>query len=294
MNDLKKIIEKYSLEPIKYKYYKKAKAIFLKDKGFIIKPKNNIKTYDYLHSRGVDFFPNYYNEVNDDYDMVEYIDGIDYPNEQKTLDIMYLTSILHNKTLFYRELDLNRIKEIYEGVNKEIDEIRDYYLNINDQIDRTQFLSPRLYLLARNISIIYYCLSKAKELVDEWYEIVIEKKRERVVLNHNNLSNSHIVKRKREYLLSWDKASIDSPIYDIYHLYEEEYKNIDFITLLEYYEQKFPLLLEEKLLLIIKLMIPKKILFSEHCYQDTVMVSNLFIFLNKALRLEKYFENKKK
>ena len=79
-----------------------------------IKEKNNhnIKeTYDYLSSRGFDYYPKLILN-NNKYNVYEYIREVSSPLEQKAIDMMMLLSMLHNKTTFYKEMDINEYKEI--------------------------------------------------------------------------------------------------------------------------------------------------------------------------------------
>lgn len=291
MKNLREIISKHDLNPYRYTCYKKARIIDTENGSFVLKEKNNLSTYNYLLSRNFDYFPRVISNNGEDYELSEYIEGIDYPNEQKLIDLIYVVSILHNKTLFYREIDLNRIKEIYENYLKNLEELSSYYYNINEIIDNSLYMSPSIYLLAKNISKVYYALYLVKEYLEKWYKIVSNKKKERVVLVHNNLDVSHIIKNNKEYLISWDKADKDTPIMDLYILFKNNYQKLDFITLLNYYESKFQLLQEEKLLLLTKLLLPEKLVLTNNIYEDTVKFNNYFIFLNKVLDLNKYLEN---
>ncbi len=291
MKNLREILDKHELNPYRYTCYKKARIIDTEEGSFVLKAKCNLDTYNYLLSRNFDYFPRIISDSGEDYEITEYIDGVDYPSEQKSIDLIYLVSILHNKTLFYRETDLNRIKTTYEESLKKQEELSNYYYSLNDVIDSVIYMSPAIYLLARNISKIYYALYLTKEYLEKWYKIVSDKKKERLVLVHNNLDVSHLIRSNKEYLVSWDNARQDLPIIDLYVLFKNNYRNIDFITLLNYYESKFPLLKEEKLLLLIKLLLSDKLELSSNVYTDTINFNNYFIYLDKVLDLNNHLEN---
>ena len=80
---------------------------------FLIK-EENIKTYDYLLSRGFNYFPNII-----DYDsegvIFEYIDNIDYDINLKSKDFIKLLSLLHVKTSCF--LDKNDYEMIFDSLN---------------------------------------------------------------------------------------------------------------------------------------------------------------------------------
>ena len=106
---------------------------------------------------------------------------------------------------------------------------------------------------------MYASLDYAKYQINNWYNIIEEKKRIRVVNIHNNLSLDHYIKNKEDYLISWDKYIIDSPVIDIVKLYKEVYLNMDFSEALSIYMDKFPLNEIEKKLLFIMLVMPDEI-----------------------------------
>ena len=62
--------------------------------------------YNYLLSRSFDYFPEVLNE-DDEYIYYRYINDIDEPREQKMVDLVNLVSLLHNKTTFYKEVDID-------------------------------------------------------------------------------------------------------------------------------------------------------------------------------------------
>ena len=49
------------------------------------------------------------------------------------------------------------------------------------------YMSPSNYLISRNISFIYSAINYAKASIDYWYKLVENKRKVRVVINHNNL-----------------------------------------------------------------------------------------------------------
>ena len=72
---------------------------------------------------------------------------------------------------------------------------------------------------------------------------------------HNNLDLNHYIKGDRDYLISWNKAKFDMPIFDLYKLFKRN-KTYNYIDLLDRYEQNYPLLEYEKKLLLIMLSMP--------------------------------------
>ena len=139
---------------------------------------NIINTYNYLNSRGFGYLPRlvYYN--NDGY-VYEYENGITMPNEQKISDIIKIDALLHNKTVYYKDISLDEVKEIYENLNMKIDNTYNYYDDLITVIESKIYASPSEYLLLRNCSTIFSCLSFCKSSLDKWYEIVSNKNKKR-------------------------------------------------------------------------------------------------------------------
>ena len=99
------------------------------------KKKNNEidKIYEYLLSRNFDYFPEIVKE-DDEYIYYKYINDIEEPSEQKVMDLVVLASLLHNKTTFYREVDIDNYKYIYESVSDKIEDTFNYYNTLMDYI----------------------------------------------------------------------------------------------------------------------------------------------------------------
>ena len=140
--------------------------------------------------------------------------------------------------MYIREISLDEIKSIYEELNKKIDETRNYYLKINDIIDQEEFINPSHYLLIRNISLFYSMLNYSQNTLNNWYDKIKSAKSIRVVLLHNNIDIDHLIINENKYLISWDKAYFDNPIYDIEMFYHKYYQDIELIDTLYLYDRK--------------------------------------------------------
>ena len=194
MNEIRSILKKKGFHP---KSYERIKNIFVIDtnegKYVIKKNTNNCDIYDYLNTRGFYNFPANYNMKGDNFDISSYIDDISVPKEQRIEDLISLLGLLHNKTSYYQEIDLDEIKKNYEDIKQNLFSLLSYYNELNDYLDTLIFLSPAEYLLIRNISIIYYMISYGLEKVEEWYKIAVSTKRIRTCLIHNNISLEHLL-----------------------------------------------------------------------------------------------------
>lgn len=292
MKEINELIRDY--KPNGYKKLGNAILVNTKEDKLIIKKKtSNNNIYEYLNSRSFRYYPRIIDE-NNNYRVTEYVEEIDYPEDQKIIDMINLVSLLHNKTTFYKELDEDDYKKIYEDIQGNIEYLNSYYIDIITIIESKVYMSPSEYLLARNISKLFASLNYCKNELDKWLEIIESKKKQRFVVLHNNLNLEHYIRNDNSYLISWDKSKIDIPIFDLYKLYKKYALLFDFETILKEYEKNYPLLKEEILLLFILISLPDKIEFINNEYENTKIVSKKIDMIYKTEKLiEEYSKTKK-
>ena len=265
MNSLEIVNKLY--KPYRITKLSKCTLIDSLDGSFIIKPKGdkNIQDiYNYLKSRGFNAFPEIIDESRSDINIFEYIHGFEYPKEQKALDMIKLVSILHSKTSYEKTVTEDKYKEIYDNINNNLDYYKNEYNRYVDEFENEVFMCPSHYLFIRNSSKLLNQIAFCKSKLDDWYESVKDKKTSRVALIHNNLNLNHFIKGEKEVLISWDKAISDTPILDIYGLYQIEALNLEFKSLIEIYKKHYPLEKEEFDLLLIMLCMPRNITFKNN------------------------------
>ncbi|MGN1357895.1 MAG: hypothetical protein ACI4WU_00865 [Bacilli bacterium] len=240
--------------------------------------------YNYLLSRSFDYFPEVLNE-DDEYIYYRYINDIDEPREQKMVDLVNLVSLLHNKTTFYKEVDIDNYKYIYESISKEIDDTYSYYNIVMDNIESEVYMSPSNYLIARNITIIYNALRYSKRNIDRWYKMIENSRKLRVVMTHNNLSLDHYLKNDRPYLISFDRARIDMPLNDLVSLYKKHYLDFEFSDLFKIYLSKYPLSESEMMLFLTIISIPDKIPNNDSEYMRVLSIRRIIDYVYKTADL---------
>ena len=248
------------------------------------KNKNIDKTYRYLKSRSFDYFPEPI-EINNEKEIYPYIEDTDEPLEQKAVDLTHLMSLLHNKTTFYREVDIDKNKEIYEDILTRLEYLDNYYTDLITLIEKEVYMSPSSYLIARNINIIFESIYFSKDKIEEWYKKIENNKNERVVNIHNNINLDHYRKSDKPYIISWNKSRIDSPIYDLLSFYQNHYLDLDFDDLFRYYESNYPLKEEERLLLFMYMAIPPKIEIENSEYKMCIKINKIIDYLYKTSNL---------
>lgn len=283
-NDLRGKISKYKLPGEVFTIKSGARII---DNKIVIKNKVNDsidRTYDYLKSRAFDYFPSLL-ESSDGYEVYPYIEDIYEPREQKAMDMMHLLSLLHSKTTFYREVDIDKNKEIYENIINNINYLNDYYNELIYLIEKEVYMSPSSYLIARNINIIFSSIYYVRDNIEKWYKKIENNKNERVSYIHNNINLDHYVKRDKPYLISWNKSRIDNPIYDLLSFYKNHYLEFDFDDLFHYYESNYPLKEDERLLLFTYMAIPPVMDKSGSEYDMCIKINKTIDYLYKTSNL---------
>ena len=292
---MKEIKEIFKNEKILIYELKKKVIIITTDKGkYVLKPKvNNDYIINYLISRNFNYYPQIIK--NDKYEITKYIEQIEMPLEQKMDDLIFLVALLHNKTTHFKEISNDEYKKLYEDLDNNIKYLFSYYNDIMSVIESKIFMSPSEYLFARNISKIYGTLNFCKGELDKWEKIMEKKKKQRLVVLHNNLSLDHILRNEQSYLISWDKAKIDLPIFDLYKLYKRHGLEYDFQEIFKNYEKNYPLLEEERLLLFILISLPDKIEFNKCEFIMCQKITRLIDMIYKTERIiSPYYSEKRK
>lgn len=284
----REFLEKYQLYPKSIQYKNKVKIIEEQDKKYVVKQnrKKFPNLYSYLTSRNFLNFPNIYTSLEEEYEMSEYIEEIPVDEAQKVEDMIYLLSILHNKTTFYKKVELDALKKIYEDTISEYQYLFSYYQNIQSMIEEEIYMSPSHYYFILNISDTYQVLIKGKEALENWYKIVNEKKTLRFTLNHNNLEKDHLIVNNQLYFISWDKAENNFPIIDLVNLFQNNYDIIDIETLLSLYQSKYQLLDYEYYLFIAKICLLKRIDFND---SEDKKIETISSFIEYIKKIKDYF-----
>ena len=203
MNNERSFLKKYNIIPTGYEYKNNVKIIETKNNKYVLKRnKNNIlDIFNYLHLKNFNYFPNVYNkDRNDLYEIYEYIDSSDMSNYEKSEEIIYLLSLLHNKTTSYKDIDIDEYKKIYEDIFNKLNELEEYYISLNNEIDKEIYMSPSNYLLVRNITKIYSAIYYCKTQLEEFYNIVKDNSKIRIALNHNNIDLSHLLRNEKSFI----------------------------------------------------------------------------------------------
>lgn len=278
------ILKELNIRADKIEIKGKVIVITSNNKRYIIKEKNrnsDSSIFKYLETRNFNYFPKIYNS-NDYFDLIEYIDDIDEPSEQRMQDLIYIVSLLHSKTSFYEDINEDTYKKVYEDIKNDIDYLYKYYSEYIETIEEAVYMSPSSFLFALNYYKIIDSLNYCYKTLDEWLSIIKEKKKWRKTIIHNHLNLSHFIKNKDSYLISWDNSTYDLPIYDLYKLYKDNALDYDFLSLFKDYEKIYPLLDEERKILSVLIYLPNKINLSNSEMNLCFEISKLMDYLDKT------------
>ncbi len=245
---------------------------------FVVKPKGkkDVKElFNYLKVRDFAAFAGIVDDSRSELNIYEYVEDVDYPKDQKAIDMIRVVGNLHSKTSYRKEVREDKYKEIYDNLKGNLEYYKNLYKEQVNRIEERIFMSPSEYLFIRNSSKLLAQVTFCEEKLDDWYEAARDKRETRVSVIHNNLALEHFLKAKNEALISWDKSSIDSPVLDIYNFYQKEGLNLEFGSILKEYMKVNPLEKEEQELLFILLCMPGKLDFSNDEFTSCNNISNL-------------------
>lgn len=294
--EIREFFDKESIVTKKITIKKDVRIIDTGHDRFVIKKRDKDleDLFRYLESRSFNYFPKILYKT-DNYDIYEYVNDTSIPIEEKGIDIIKLLTMLHSKTTFYKDVDEDYYKKIYEDINSRINYLENYYNDMAEIIERQEYMSPSSYLFIRNITLVFHALNYCRHNIEKWYKIIDEKKRIRIVNIHNNISLDHYLLDNRPNFISWRLSKRDMPIYDLIKFYKKYYLELDFCELLRNYELVYPMLLEEKLLFFCLISLPEKLEFNDSEYNLCLSIKKFYDYLNNSDKfIMDYFPEKNK
>ena len=250
MNNITEILDKYNLKINKFSYINNCIIIDTNKGKYVLKRKkrnDKKEIYDYLLSRNFSFFLYPENSFDNEYEIYYY---------------------------------LNEIKEIYENKKNMINDLKNYYENLEEKFSESIYPSPYELLLLTNVTKIYNSLDYANILLEEWYKDIIKNKKRRICLIHNHISLDHFIDRKDAKLINFDYSKYDSPVYDFVYFYKKHYYELDMTCLFNSYQYKYLYTKEEVLLLFISIILPNKIVLKKDISYNTYIIHQLIEYID--------------
>lgn len=265
------------------------KIIETEDRKIVIKKKSKDMSslFDYLNRRNFLCYPNIEKETRNDVEY-EYYNEKKYFNQNDDEDFIRTIADLHYKTTYYKDVSRLKYKDIYNTLIDNIDYLKDYYEKYISEADIETYMSPSNYLFVRNYSIVNSSLFYIEKELNAWYNLVKDKTKERVSVVHNNLRKDNFLRSDKDLLTGWENYMVDTPILDIYKLYKNEYKNIDFKSMFKVYNDIFKLTKEELKLFFIMISMPKKLEKTDNEFNN---VRNTKLFIDYMYRTNDFIKN---
>lgn len=219
----------------------------------------DINIYNYLLSRGFDYFPKIV-DYNDTTIMFEYVENISCKFEQKAQDYIKLLSLLHFKTSYYKKTNIDEYKAIYEDIHNKLKDVINYYNSLINIIESKEYMSPAEYLVARNITNIFMLIDYGFKELEEWFKLVKNSNKKRVVTLYNKIDLNNMIEGiNSSYLTDYNNLSEGLPIFDLCNFFKKYCLKIDFTSSINKYQKIFKLSNEELKLLFVLISIPEKI-----------------------------------
>ncbi len=260
----------------------KAKILETDTGKIVVKPKKKelMELFDYLQSRDFNSYPKIIDEDNEEVRYEYYEDS--YFHQESDEDFIRSVGELHYKTTYFKNVSRKKYKEIYNTLIENVDYLKDYYGKIIHDIDMESYMSPSDYLLARNYTIINTSLIYIEKELNAWYNLVKDKTKERVCVVHNNLKKENVIRGSTPIFTGWDNFLVDTPVLDIYKLYKNEYKTMDFENLLKVYNETFELSKEEVKLFKVIISMPQKLEENTSEYNKVMDVKEMLDYIYRT------------
>lgn len=279
------------------KSIKKINDYYIVDDGtnkFLIKVKNTdtIYLYNYFSSIGFDYYLPLIDVYNDVYEIYPFYEDVS-DNDLKAKEEIKALAFLHSKSYYEEKINDQNIKELYEEIKTEINDVFQFYLSLQDKIDEMDYLLPQYFCLVTNTSSIYDLLKKGLYYLEKWYENNNGVIRKSYLILNNSINN--FTNGKKKYFIDFKNCRKDLVILDFLDYYKNNVFVINMNMIFKEYNNIFKLGENEKYLLFALICIPKKIVFTNDSYGDTIMVNNIlnYTFETLSFLLEEDKENQK-
>ncbi|MEH7379771.1 spore coat protein YsxE [Bacillus sp. JJ1533] len=162
--------------------------------------------------------------------------------------------------------DKNEITGHYEAIIKKWEERNQFLEKFVEEAETKWFMSPFELQFCTYFYESSLASSFARNQLDRWHELMVEKESFRTVLTLNNLSDTHLLydESGKGYLSNFERAAYGNPTNDLVILYYRILKTFptlctDCLEWFESYQSRFPLREEEFYLLLSHLAFPESL-----------------------------------
>lgn len=284
MNNRSIEIIKSIYKPYRYTILKNAHILESTSGNIVIKAKkrNMKELYNYLSSKGITNYPQLIDDSREGIDLYKYIEDIPMPNEEKALELTRLIASLHSRTTYYKQVTEDDYKKIYEIIKEHINYLK-YFLNYHyEECFKEIYPSPSSSCFLNNFYKASAALNFSEDKLESWYNKVKDKTSERLCQIHHHVSLEHFFHSDKDYLLSWEESTKDSPVIDMIEFYKRECFSCDFSILLKEYFSICPWSPEEKDLFFICISIPDEFAWKGSEFTIVLKVEKFFDYIFKT------------
>ena len=268
----------------KYTYLNNNRIITYNDQNKIFikkKKKYDIeKIYHYLDSHEVPYYLKPL-KITDKELYFNYLESRSLKKDELAKRLVYVLSILQNKTTTYQDLDKDLEQAKYDKYKQTIIYLEKYYYTLQDMLELKVYLAPSEYLFIRNVSIIYQALNYVKSILDTWYDLIKKTKVKRVVFCHGKCELDHFLYSDNEYFISLENAHQGEVYEDFLYFYNHNYNDTDMFSNFKFYQHKYQYNKLEFLEFIINLVMPIKIDIYPSSLEKCILLTEYFDKLKK-------------
>ena len=194
-------------------------------------------------------------------------------------------SWMHNHTFYNVKVSKDYYEKQIQEIKQIIQERKDYYLEHLQLCEKAFDRSPWQWMWLMNYYRIDQSFNFALEHLNHYQEVCQDKHYLRVALVYMNFNYQHIFLNQKK-IISIDRMKIDSPIYDIFTMYQNSTDSLfDLDSLFQFYLQKIILQEQEKVLLMTLLSIVPVISIKGKNIDVIIQISRLLYYLDSIKHL---------
>jgi len=248
--------------------------------------------YSYFDGIGFDSYIKLIN-ICGECELYPFYEEINIDNYGKAKEMILSLVDLHKKSYSFIDFDNEMKSNFYNYYKEKIEQVMNYYLKLQDDIEEMDFIAPPYYLLLNNVSKFYKLLHIAYDKLNYINNLEIIRIRE--VLLVGDLSLNNFLYGKDKSFISFDNCEKDYIIFDLVSFYKENYCNFDCISLIDIYNSHIHLSDVEFNFFILLIAIPNILKFNKSNFDNTILVRKEINYVDKTLKyiLEKDKENQK-
>lgn len=234
------LLKRYKIKPDYMEDFGKVKKVYSNKGTFALKQvqftdeqrHHFIYTVQSLHEKGyrhvVPIFPTtdgsyICRHFQYDYYVMPWLESNRFNMREPQEDLMREAARLHTVSMTKGRVNQQYFYHFYENSKLNIEMRKLDYERFIDICEKKIYMSPFELLYCTYFTQFMIIEDLALRQLDNWYDVVKEKKQDRAVLCHGNLSPNHLLydENGQSYLINFDRSFIASPIYDLLSFFKK-------------------------------------------------------------------------